>query len=93
MMRVTTSKWDASKFLDDSQMMKEYLQIMFEENGVEGLQRALGDVAKAMGMGEIARKTNLSRKNLYRALSGNSSPNLDTVMKVIEALGFKLVIV
>lgn len=92
-MEITTSKWDASKFLDSPEMMKEYLQIMLEENGVEGLQRALGDVAKAIGMSEIARKTKLSRQNLYKALSSNSSPKLDTVKKVVEALGCKLAIV
>ncbi len=92
-MTITTSKWDASKFLDSPEMMKEYLQIMLEENGIDGFQRALGDIAKAQGMSEIARKTNLSRQNLYKALDQGSSPKFETVKKVVEALGCKLAVV
>ena len=92
-MNVTTSKWDASEYLDSPEMMKEYLQIMLEENGVEGFQRALGDIAKAKGMTEIAKKTKLGRQNLYKALSEGSSPKFDTVKKVVEALGCKIAIV
>ena len=92
-MEVTTSKWDASKYLDSPEMMKEYLQIMLEENGIDGFQRALGDIAKAKGMSEIARETKLGRQNLYKALSAGSSPKFDTVKKVVEALGCKIAIV
>ncbi|MCI5120850.1 MAG: putative addiction module antidote protein [Candidatus Electrothrix sp. AUS4] len=92
-MDVTTSKWDASEYLDSPEMMKEYLQIMLEENGVEGFQRALGDIAKAKGMTEIARATKLGRQNLYKALAEGSSPKFDTVKKVVEALGCKIAIV
>ncbi len=92
-MTVTTSKWDASKFLDSPEMMKQYLQIMLEENGIDGFQRALADIAKAQGMSEIARKTNLSRQNLYNALDQESSPNFETIKKIIEALGCKLAVV
>ena len=92
-MTVTTSKWDASKFLDSPEMMKEYLQIMLEENGIDGFQRALGDIAKAQGMSEIARKTNLSRQNLYNVLDQESSPKFETIKKIIEALGCKLAVV
>lgn len=67
-MILTVSKWDASKFLDSPEIIKEYIQIMLEENGIDGFQRALGDVAKAKGMSEIARKTDLSLQNLYKAL-------------------------
>ena len=92
-MTVTTSEWDASKFLDSPEMMKEYLQVMLEENGIDGFQRALGDIAKAQGMSEIARKTNLSRQNLYKALSQGSSPKFETGKKVVEAIGCKLAVV
>ena len=91
-MEVTVSKWDASEYLDSPEMMKEYLQVMLEENGIEGFQRALGDIAKAKGMTEIARETQLGRQNLYKALSADSSPRFDTVKKVVEALGCKIAI-
>ena len=92
-MNIKTSKFDASEYLDSPEMIKEYLQVMLEENGVDGFQRALGDAAKAKGMSDIAKKTHLGRQNLYKALSSNSSPKFDTVNKVVEALGCKLAIV
>jgi len=92
-MKVTTRDWDASEYLDSPEMIHEYLKTVMEEGDSELLLAAIGDVAKAQGMSEIARKTNLSRQNLYKALSPNSSPKFDTVKKVIEALGCKLAIV
>ena len=56
-MSIKTKKFDASEYLDSPEMIQEYLQVILEENGIEGFQRALGDVAKAQGMTEIAKKT------------------------------------
>jgi probable addiction module antidote protein len=91
-MKITTKKWDASEHLDSPEVIHEYLKAAFAENNSELLMVAIGNVAKAQGMSEIARKTNLSRQNLYKALAPNSSPKFDTVKKVIEALGCKLAI-
>ena len=85
-----TKKFDASEYLDSPEVIQEYLHVMLEENGIEGFQRALGHVAKAQGMSEIARKTNLSRQNLYKALTPGSSPKFETIKKVVEAVGCKL---
>jgi probable addiction module antidote protein len=92
-MKVTTRDWDTSEYLDSPEMIHEYLKVVMEDGDSELLFEAIGNVAKAQGMSEIARKTNLSRQNLYKALSPNSSPKFDTVKKVIEALGCKLAIV
>ena len=92
-MKVTTRKWDASEYLDSPEMIHEYLKAAFETGDSEMFIVALGNVAKAQGMTEIARKTNLSRQNLYKALSSASAPKFDTVKKVIEACGCKLVVV
>ncbi|MBU0480268.1 MAG: putative addiction module antidote protein [Proteobacteria bacterium] len=92
-MKVTTRKWDASEYLDNPEMIHEYLKAAFEEGDSELLMVAIGNVAKAKGMSEIANKTQLSRQNLYKALSPNSSPKFETVKKVVEALGCKLAIV
>ena len=92
-MKITTKKWDSSEYLDSPEMIHEYLKTAFEQGDDELLIAAIGNVAKAQGMTEIARKTNLSRQNLYKALAPNSSPKFDTVKKVIEALGCKLAIV
>ncbi len=91
-MKVTIKKWDTSEYLDSPEMIHEYLKAAFEDGDSDLLMVAIGNVAKAKGMSEIARATNLSRQNLYKALSSNGAPKFDTVKKVIEALGCKLII-
>lgn len=92
-MKVTTRKWDASEYLDNPEMIHEYLKAAFEDGDSEMLLIAIGNVAKAQGMSEIARKTKLSRQNLYKALSPGGAPKFDTVKKVVEAFGCKLALV
>lgn len=86
-MKITTKKWDSSEYLDSPEMIHEYLKAVFEEGDSELIMIAIGNVAKAKGMSEIAKETNLSRQNLYKALSSDSAPKFETVKKVIEALG------
>lgn len=88
-----TRPFDVSEYLTDSDSIQIYLQDMLEEGGIESLQKALGDVAKASGMTKLAEDTNLGRQNLYKALTLNSSPKFETINKIIEALGFKIAIV
>jgi len=89
-MKITTRKWDTSEYLDSPEMIHEYLKAAFEQGETEMLITAIGNVAKAQGMSSIARKSNLSRQNLYKALSPHSTPKFDTIKKVIEALGCKM---
>ena len=91
-MKVTTRKWDTSEYLDSPEIIHEYLKAAFEDGDTESIMDAIGNVAKAQGMSEIADKAHLSRQNLYKALTRGSSPKFDTVKKVIEALGCKLVV-
>ncbi len=64
---------------------------MEEANGDSAfIAKALGDIARAKGMSQVARDTGLSRESLYKALSGERSPGFDTILKVVEALGLKL---
>ena len=72
--------------------MAAYLEACIEEaNGDSAfIAKALGDIARAQGMTDIARQSGLSRESLYKALSGERSPSFDTVLKVISALGLKL---
>ncbi|MGR0480552.1 addiction module antidote protein [Candidatus Electronema sp. TJ] len=93
MNKITTRKWDAVEYLDSPEMIREYLKVSFEEGDTEQLMLAIGQVAKAQGLSEIARKANLSRQNLYNALAQGSSPKFETIRKVVEALGCKLGIV
>ncbi|OQY11159.1 MAG: putative addiction module antidote protein [Desulfobacteraceae bacterium 4572_19] len=91
-MKITTSKWDPSKYLDTPEMVRDYLKISFEDGDTEQLIMAIANVAKAQDMSEIARKTNLSRQNLSKALSANSSPKFDTIKRILDALGCKLAV-
>lgn len=72
--------------------MAAYLEACLEEaNGDAAfLAKALGNIARAKGMTEIARETGLSRESLYKSLSGERSPSFETVLKVIGALGLKI---
>lgn len=72
--------------------MAAYLDACLEEaNGDAAfIAKALGDIARAKGMADVARNAGLSRESLYKALSGERSPSLATVLKVIQALGLEL---
>lgn len=71
--------------------MAAYLEACIEESGGDAafISKALGDIARAKGMTQIARETGLSRESLNKALSGDRSPSLDTILKVIADLGLK----
>lgn len=72
--------------------MAAYLEACFEEADGDAafIAKALGDIARAKGMSQVARDAGLSRESLYKALSGERSPGFETVLKVIKALGLKL---
>ncbi len=72
--------------------MAAYLEACLEEaNGDAAfIAKALGDIARAKGMAQVARDAGLSRESLYKALSGERSPGFDTILKVMDALGLKL---
>lgn len=91
-MKITTKKWDASEYLDSPEMIREYLIAALEEGGPELLTAAIGDVAKAKGMTEIAKATHLNRQHLYRALSADGSPKFETIIKVLQALDCQITI-
>ena len=77
---------------DKPEEMAAYLEACFEEaNGDAAfIAKALGDIARAKGMAQVARDAGLSRESLYKALSGERSPGFDTILKVMDALGLKL---
>ena len=83
--------FDVTEYLEDDQAIAEYLTCVLEENDPDLLVAALGDIARARGMTEIARESGLAREALYRALRGGASPRFDTVMRVMRALGVRLV--
>src|SRR4051812_34228267 len=92
MKKLKTTRYDVSEHLRTPQEMAEYLEACLEEaNGDAAfVAKALGDIARAKGMAQVARDSGLSRESLYKALSGDRSPSFDTILKVVHALGLTL---
>ena len=88
----TTSIYDVSEHLRTPEEMAAYLDAWLEEapDDAAGIARALGDIARAKGMTQVAKDAGLSRESLYRALSADGNPSFATVLKVARALGVKL---
>jgi probable addiction module antidote protein len=91
-MNTTTSTYDVADYLRTPDDMAAYLEACIEEADGDAafIAKALGDIARAQGMTQVARDAGLSRESLYKALSGERSPSFDTILKVISALGLKL---
>ena len=85
-----TRPWDIVESLDNDERIAAYLEAALEENDAPLIAAALGDIARAKGMSEIARLTGLGRESLYKALSPEGNPEFSTVLKVIRALGLRL---
>jgi len=92
MTKTTTTRYDVAEHLRTPEEMAAYLETCIEEaqGDASFIAKALGDIARAKGMSQVARDAGLSRESLYKALSGERSPNFDTVLKVLNALGIKL---
>jgi probable addiction module antidote protein len=92
MAKTKTTRYDVAEHLRTPEEMAAYLEACFEEaNGDAAfIARALGNIARAKGMAQVARDAGLSRESLYKALSGERSPGFDTILKVVAALGVQL---
>ncbi|MCP5488264.1 MAG: putative addiction module antidote protein [Verrucomicrobia bacterium] len=92
MKKTKTTVYDVAEHLRTPEDMAAYLEACMEEAGGNAafIAKALGDIAKAKGMTQVARDAGLSRESLYKALSGERSPGFDTVLRVIDALGLQL---
>ena len=88
----TFTRWDAAEHLRTDADVVAYLQACLDEGGDDPafIATALGDVARARGMSQLARDTGLTREALYRTLSANGNPNLSTLLKVLSALNVRL---
>ena len=85
-----TRQWDPAEYLETEEDIAAYLEAAFEESDPSLVAAALGDIARAKGMAQIARDTGLGRESLYKALSPEGNPEFATIMKVVSALGLKL---
>jgi probable addiction module antidote protein len=90
--KTKTSAYDVSEHLRTPEEMAAYLDAWLDESPEDaaGIARALGDIARAKGMSQVAKDAGLSRESLYRALSAEGNPSFATVLKVAKALGVRL---
>jgi len=85
-------KWDSAEHLKTEEDMAMYLEACMEEAGDDAafIAKALGTIARARGMSQLAKDTGLGRESLYKALSGEGNPSFGTILKVMRALGITL---
>ena len=90
MARTRTRSWDPIEHLETEEDMAAYLEAALQEGDAALVAAALGDIARAKGITQIARETGLGRESLYKALSADGNPEFATVLKVVRALGLRL---
>lgn len=92
MAKTKTSRYDVAEHLRTPEEMAAYLEACIEESDGDAafVAKALGNIAGARGMAQVARDAGLSRESLYKALSGERTPGFDTILKVVSALGLQL---
>ncbi|MEA3370541.1 MAG: addiction module antidote protein, partial [Campylobacterota bacterium] len=88
MTKLTT--FDVSQYLDSKEMIAEYLSQVLQDGDMNELLEAIGNIAKAKGMSQIAKDTGLGRESLYKTFSADSKPRFETIMKVLDSFGIKL---
>jgi len=92
MATIKLRKWDSAEHLKTDEDIVMYLEACLEEAGDDAafIAKALGTIARAKGMSQLAKDTGLGRESLYKALSGEGNPSFATILKVIAALGVQL---
>ncbi len=93
MSKIKTRPFDAANYLNTEEDAVAYLDAAMADGDPALLAAALGDIARARGMTQLAKDTGLSRESLYKSLSGERAPSSETLFKVIHAMGFKLSVV
>lgn len=93
MPKTATTRWDPAEHLTTEQDRAAYLDAALEEGDPALVAAALGDIARAKGMTQVARDAGVGRESLYKALSPDGNPEFATVMKVVTALGLQLHVV
>lgn len=89
-MALKTKRWDPAEHLNSDEAIVAYVDAVLEDGDPALITAALGDIARARGMSQIARDTGLSRESLYKALSAEGNPEFSTVVRVMRALGLRL---
>ena len=86
---IETRLWDAAEHLETAEDMAAYLDAALEDGDAGVIVAALGDIARAKGMAQIAREAGLGRESLYKALAPTGNPEFTTILKVVRALGLQ----
>lgn len=89
-MTIETTPFDPAEYLDSPEMIAAYLEAVLEEGDASLIAAALGDIAKAKGMSQIAKDAGVSRDSLYKSLRGGGNPTLATLVGVLRSLGLHL---
>lgn len=87
---IKTTKWDVVDYLKTDEDMANYLEAAMEDGDPSVIATAIGNIARAKGMTEVARKAGIGRVSLYKALSPDGNPEFATILKVVKALGLRL---
>ena len=82
--------FDISEYLDDDKIIKEYITQVLDDGDMNEILEAIGNIAKAKGIAEVAEKTGLSRTSLYRVFEKDAKPRFETVLKVLQSFDIKL---
>jgi len=91
--KLKTYKWDPARYLKTDEDRRAYFDAALEEGDPAIILSVLGDIARSKGMAKVAKKAGLGRESLYKALSEDGNPKLETILKITRALGFKLILV
>lgn len=90
MAKIKTKRWDPAEHLETEEEMAAYLEAALEDGDPALIAAAWGDIARAIGMSQVARKTGLGRESLYKTLSPDGNPEYSSVLKIVRALGLRL---
>lgn len=90
MPKTVTAPWDPAEHLKTEEDMAAYLEAALEQGDSALVAAALGDIARAKGMTQVAREAGLGRESLYKALSATGNPEFETILRVISAVGLRL---
>ena len=90
--KIKTTPYDSSEYLDSQEAIAAYMEEALATDDPAFIASALGTIARARGMSQIARETGLSRESLYKALSAEGNPEFGTIIRVMDALGLKLTV-
>ena len=90
MNKLEVTQFDISQYLDDKEVIAQYLSQILEDGNMDELLESLGNIAKAKGISQIAQETGLGRESLYKTFNKGTKPKFDTIMKVMNSFGVKI---